>query len=80
MVQSAVIYQIQIVGEAVRHLPPAFRQHHAGVPWQDIAGLLSKLVHVYFGIDLEAVWLAATRDLPTLESAIRRILMHWEHL
>lgn len=80
LVQSAVIYQIQIVGEAARYLSPDLRRRYPAIPWQDIVGMRSKLVHDYFGINREAIWLTATRDIPTLVKDIQQILAELENL
>ena len=74
LVQDAVIRELQIVGEATKRLSPSLRQRNPEVPWQDIAGMRDKLVHDYFGVDLAAVWLAATDDVPELLGHVRRIL------
>jgi len=74
IVQSAVMYQVQIIGEAVRHVTREFRAHYPEIPWQEIAGMHSRLVHDYFGIDLQAAWEAATEDVPRLVIQIRNIL------
>jgi len=34
----------------------------------------NKLIHDYFGVDLEAVWLAATEDVPSLAGYVRKVL------
>jgi uncharacterized protein with HEPN domain len=74
LIQDAVIRELQIVGEATKRLSQGFRQRNPDVPWQDIAGMRDKLVHDYFGVDLEAVWLAATEDVRELLGHVCRIL------
>lgn len=74
LIQDGVIRQLEIVGEAVRHLSPEFRKRYPDIPWQDIAGMRDKLIHNYFGVDLIQVWSAATEDLPALEERVREIL------
>lgn len=74
LVQDAVIRQLEIIGEAARHVSPAFRSRHPLVPWDDIAGMRDKLIHDYFGVDLSRVWLTATEDLPVLKADLQGIL------
>jgi uncharacterized protein with HEPN domain len=74
LVQSAVIRQIEVVGEAVKNLSADLTQREAGVPWKQIAGARDRLIHGYFRVDLNAVWVMVERDLPPLRENIRRIL------
>lgn len=74
MVQSAVIRQLEIVGEAAKHLSAELTQREAGVPWKQIAGARDRLIHGYFRVELDAVWVMVERDLPVLRENVRRIL------
>lgn len=53
---DAVVRNLEIIGEAVRWLPEDFKLGHMGVPWGQIAGLRNRIVHDYFGLDLEIIW------------------------
>jgi len=74
LVQDGVIRQITVIGEAVKLLSSELRDKQAHVPWQDIAGMHDKLIHRYFGIDLEKVWLTTQDDLPGLKVGVTKIL------
>ncbi len=74
LVQDAVIRQLEIIGEASKNLSDALRNSSTNVPWEDIAGMRDKLIHHYFGVDLQAVWDTATLDLPAVEVEIKRII------
>jgi uncharacterized protein with HEPN domain len=72
--QDAVVRRIEIIGEAVRNMPEDFRQEHPEVPWQKIAAMRHKLVHEYFGVDLELVWQVVNHDLVLLKKHVDELL------
>ncbi len=74
LIQDGVIRQIEIIGEATRRLSSGLRNKYAHIPWDDIAGMRDKLIHDYFGVDIEKVWLTATEDLPPLKAEVKKIL------
>jgi len=68
--QDAVIRQLQIIGEAAKRLTVDTTAKYSEVEWKDIAGMRDKLVHDYFGVDLDAVWDTVVHDLPILKQAL----------
>lgn len=68
--QSAVIRQIEIIGEAVKNIPPSFREKYPHIPWKDIAGMRDKLLHQYFGVDISMVWKVCKENIPELKQNI----------
>lgn len=70
----AVIRCIEIMGEAAKQVPEAIRQKHPQIPWRDIAGMRDKVVHFYFGVNLEKVWLVMEKDIPELKPLIKNVL------
>jgi uncharacterized protein with HEPN domain len=55
LIQDGFIRQLEIIGEASKRLPIETKNNVQGVPWKDIAGMRDKLIHDYFGVDLDAV-------------------------
>lgn len=71
--QDKVIRRLEIVGEAVRHIPETLRQKYPQIPWRQIAGTRDKFIHEYFGVDIALTWGIIKRDLPKLKKQIIRI-------
>lgn len=74
LIQDAVIRNLEIIGEAVRHLPAEFRRRHPEVPWRSITALRNVLIHEYFGVELEIVWRVVKRRLPNLKRYVETLL------
>lgn len=77
MVQDAVVRNLEIVGEAAKRVSPDLRKRAPGVPRQEMAGMRDKLVHDYFGVDLDLVWDVVAAELP---GARTRIIVLLEEL
>lgn len=73
-IQDAVIRRIEILGEATKNIPEEFKKTYAEIPWSEIAKTRDKLIHGYFGINLERVWVIIKKDLPDLKKKIKNIL------
>lgn len=73
LLQSAVLHWIEIIGEAARGLTDQVRDAHPEVPWREIIAMRNRVTHSYFDIDRDVVWNTVTRDLPELETSVRRI-------
>ena len=69
--QSAVVRQLEIIGEAVKNLPISFREKYPSVSWKDIAGFRDILSHAYFGVNIDRVWKVIEKDLPKLKKEIK---------
>jgi uncharacterized protein with HEPN domain len=72
--QSAVIRQIEIIGEASKNLTADYKKKHSLIPWRDIVDMRNKLIHEYFGVDKQVVWNTITIDLPQLKNQIANLL------
>jgi uncharacterized protein with HEPN domain len=76
MMRGAVERHIEIIGEAARRISEATRQAHPEIPWRAIVGQRNVLAHEYDEVLHEAIWAIATRRLPELIAALRKILPH----
>ncbi len=71
--QKAVIRCIEIIGEAAKNLPMEFSVRFPSVEWAKITGTRDKLIHHYFGVSLEMVWVIVKNDLPILKGQMEKI-------
>ena len=71
MLLFAVVRAIEIVGEAASKVSEQTKSAHPQVPWQAIAGMRNRLVHAYFDIDRDIVWVTATKEVPALLQMLR---------
>jgi uncharacterized protein with HEPN domain len=74
MVQDAVIWNFEVIGEVAKRIPEQCRVVHAAIPWRLMAGFRDVLIHDYEGVDLERVWRIAKEDLPAVKTAIAQSL------
>lgn len=72
--QSAVLYQIAILGEAVKRLSQECRNQYSAIPWSAMAGMRDKLIHDYEGVDIQRVWLTLQTSIPEFLAAIEPLL------
>lgn len=70
---DAVVRNVEIIGEAAKHIPAKVRLKYVDIPWREIIGTRSKVIHEYFGVDEAILWRTVTEDLPALKNQIKRI-------
>lgn len=71
---DAILYNLHVIGEAVKNLPEETRAAHEEVAWREIAGMRDFVAHAYFALDLDILWNAIDQEVPLLLERIRDIL------
>ncbi len=72
--QDAVLRRLEIIGEAVKQIPHSIRDKYQQIPWRNIAGMRDIIIHQYFGVSLNRVWITIQKDLPELKATILTII------
>ncbi len=78
LIQDGVVRNLEIIGEAVKHIPEDVKKNYPDIEWRKIAGLRDILIHAYFGIDLDVVWDVVKNKIPELKEKVENILKSGE--
>lgn len=71
--QDAVARRLEIVGEAVKHLPLSIRKAYPEIQWKQIAGMRDILIHEYAGVSVKTIWNTVKKNLNHLRKTIQKI-------
>jgi uncharacterized protein with HEPN domain len=74
MMQSAVLREIQVIGEAARIVSEDAQTRYSGIPWRVIAGMRNRVIHEYFDIRLNVIWAVVQTDIPDLLLHLHAVL------
>jgi len=71
---DAVVRNLEIIGEAAKHISQDIRKQLQGIEWRKIAGMRDMLAHAYFGIDNDVLWDVVQNKVPQLAKATNAFL------
>lgn len=70
---DAVVRNLEIIGEAANHIPSRVKERAKHIKWHRIIGLRNRVIHEYFGVDLNIIWKIISEDLQNLENQLKRL-------
>ncbi len=71
---NAVVRSLEVIGEAAKRVPESLRKKYPKLPWKEMARMRDKLIHGYFGVDVEIVWKVVKDEMPPLKPSIEQVL------
>jgi uncharacterized protein with HEPN domain len=71
---DAVVWNLTVIGDAVRHVPDSVVALYPNVPWSQMRGIRNRIVHEYDRLDTEIVWSVVRNELPPLVPVLQRII------
>ena len=71
--QSAIVREIEIIGEAIKNVSTKLKNKNKDIEWKAIAGTRDKMIHHYFGVDLDIIFSIVKKEIPILKKQILRI-------
>jgi uncharacterized protein with HEPN domain len=74
LIYDATLRNIEIIGEAAKHVPDSIRQQFPHVEWRKLTGMRDVVIHAYFGIDDNITWDVIQNKIPELLKQIDEIL------
>lgn len=72
--QDAVVRNLEIIGEAIKNISKGLKKKYPQMPWKDLSGVRDKLIHHYFGVNLDIVWNIVKKELPEIILQLEAIL------
>ena len=76
---DAVLYQLVIIGEAVRQIPVPVRERHPEIEWRRVVGMRDIVVYGYHRVELSIVWSIAMHQLEPLQAVVLRLVREPEN-
>ena len=72
--QFAIIYCIEVIGEASKKISSDTKDGFPQVEWGEMAGMRDVLIHDYFDVDLDIVWNSLINDIPALIETLEPVV------
>jgi len=70
---DATVRNLELIGEAARHIPDEVRAEYSAIPWRQMVATRNQLIHGYLGIDNDILWNIIKKDIPSLRPELERL-------
>ncbi len=76
--QDAVFRNLEVLGEATKNIPAEVMEQYPDLPWRAMARTRDRLIHHYFGVNLDIVWGIAKLELPDVVEKLAALLKDFD--
>jgi uncharacterized protein with HEPN domain len=73
LVYDATLRNLELIGEAARHVPDDVRATAPDVPWRRVVAVRNILIHGYLGIDNDVIWDIVQNEIGKLLRALEKL-------
>lgn len=74
--QSAVIRELEVIGEATKRISDDYKALHNEIPWKLMSGMRDVLIHDYEGVDPFTIWDTIQHNIPHLIEQLQKAFNH----
>ena len=71
---DAILRNLEIIGEATKHISEESKSHYPRVKWRKIGDFRNIVAHNYFGVSDEIVWDVIENEIPPLLDQVKIIM------
>jgi uncharacterized protein with HEPN domain len=71
---DAVLRNLEIIGEAARHVPENITTKSPDMPWDEMRAMRNIVIHEYFGVNLNIIWHTTQVNLPSIVDKLKELL------
>lgn len=73
--RSAIIRELEVIGEAANQVSAETKSKFSNLPWAQMVGMRNRLIHGYFDVDPSIVWEVAKVEIPKLLNPVREAIL-----
>lgn len=74
---DAVVRNLEVIGEAAKNMPEEILEQYPNIPWSNMVSMRNKVIHEYFGVDMDILWKTVKEDLAPLKEQIEEIVKEY---
>jgi len=74
LLQFALVRALEIIGEAAARVSESTRLSAPEIPWREATSIRNRLIHAYFDVDLDVLWVTVSESVPLLHRQLESLL------